>query len=339
MEASKRPLWKRLAYIALLALITLLAMELLLGVVFLVKDRNVAVEDVHDEPYLYYLYNPGESTNLHGFKTAYTPEKPQGIYRIVLVGGSVARGREAEHSIATYLEQELSQRYNATNIQVVNAGVSGYVLQQEFILIQSIIQQYQPDLIIGLDGYNDLLTYYLNQSMASSLALPPHQYRDFRAIKDHRFRSKPYARFAYFFKNFDRVKAYFMRKRDLNNPEWLALHQENPCGTFCGSYWQLTEDIQDFCRAKGIWYVQFLQPIKFEAQTPFTGEAKAIGQTQYAQLDTAAQFRPYAFSLVNALDGDSTLFYDDVHLVPEGNQRIASAMADSLAPVFYQIFR
>ncbi len=339
METTHRPLWKRMVYWAAMAFIVLLAVELLLGLVFWIKDSTASVEAVHDEPYLYYLYNQGEGTNVHGFKTTYTPEKPMGKYRIVLIGGSVARGKEPENSIAHFLERELSQRYNTDNIEVVNAGISGYVLQQEFILIQSIIQGYRPDLIIGLDGYNDLLTYYLNQSLTTSVSLPPHQWRDFRAIKDNRFRNKPYSRFAYFFKNINRVKEALVRSSDLSNDAWLQQHEKDVCGTFCENYWQLTDDIQDFCRAKGIWYVQFVQPIKFEANMPMDGKAKVVCENIYSQIDTLALLRPYAFSLVHALDDDRALFYDDVHLVPNGNQRVAWAMADSLAPVFYQIFR
>jgi hypothetical protein len=169
--------------------------------------------------------------------------------------------------------------------------------------------------------------------------LPPQQWRDFRAIKDNRFRQKPYSRFAYFFKNFNRVKESLVRKSDLSNTEWLVHHQTDACGNFCGNYWQLTDDIEAFCRAKGIWYVQFLQPIKFEATTPMQGEAKAVCEAIYNQMDSAALPRPYAFSLAHAIDDNSALFYDDVHLVPDGNQRIAWAMADSLAPVLFQIFR
>jgi hypothetical protein len=222
---------------------------------------------------------------------------------------------------------------------VLNAGVSGYVLQQEFILVQSVLQHYKPDMIIGLDGYNDLLTYYLNQSLETNIALPPHQWRDFRVIKDNRFRKKPYSRFAYFFKNFNRVKESLIRTKDLNNEEWLKTHTDNPCGALCTSYWQLTDDIQDFCRAKGIWYVQFLQPIKFEAEMPMKGQAKEISKELYINIDSLAGPRPYAFSLLHVIDDDLSLFYDDCHLVAKGNQRVAAAMADSLAPVFYQIFR
>lgn len=321
-----------------MAFVALLLLEFLLGVFFLIKDRNETVEDVHDEPYLYYLYNPSETANKHGFKTSYTIEKPLNTYRIVLIGGSVARGKEAEQSISFYLERELSQRYNTAQIQVLNAGISGYVLRQEFILVQTILQQYEPDLIIGLDGYNDILTYYLNQSMNTHVAQPPMQYRDFRAIKEGRFRKKPYSRFAYFFKNVNRVKEYVVRKRDLNNTVWQEQHESNPCGTLCNTYWQTTDDLEMFCRAKGIFYVQFLQPINFEARMPMDDQAKTISQNIYAQMDEQAKPRPYVFTLAHALDEDSDLFYDDVHLTPEGNQRVAWAMADSLAPVFYQLF-
>jgi lysophospholipase L1-like esterase len=339
MEVKYKPLWKKIMYGAATLFLAVLLAELALGIYFSVKDGNEMVETVHDEPYLYYLYDEGETTNQHGFKTSYPIEKPIGTYRIILIGGSVARGKEAEQSISHFLEKELTQRYNTDKIEVLNAGVSGYVLQQEFILVQSVLQHYKPDMIIGLDGYNDLLTYYLNQSLETNIALPPHQWRDFRVIKDNRFRKKPYSRFAYFFKNFNRVKESLIRTKDLNSEEWLKTHTDNPCGALCTSYWQLTDDIQDFCRAKGIWYVQFLQPIKFEAEMPMQGQAKEISEQLYAEVDSSSGPRPYAFSLLEVVNDDRSLIYDDCHLLPKGNERVANAMADSLAPVFYQIFR
>lgn len=339
MEAKRKPFWKKNLYGTAILFFAVLLAELGLGIYFSIKDQNEMVEAVHDEPYLYYLYDESETTNQHGFKTNYPIDKPTGTYRIILIGGSVARGKDAEQSIAHLLEKELRQRFSTDNIQVLNAGISGYVLQQEFILVQAVLQQYKPDMIIGLDGYNDLLTYYLNQSLETNFALPPHQWRDFRVIKDNRFRKKPYSRFAYFFKNFNRVKESLIRTKDLNNDEWIKTHTDNPCGTLCTSYWQITDDIQDFCRAKGIWYVQFLQPIKFASEMPMKGQAKIISERLYSGIDSLSGPRPYVFSLLQVADDDPSLIYDDCHLLPKGNERIAVAMADSLAPVFYQIFR
>src|SRR5690348_14078733 len=92
----------------LLLLFTALLTEAVLEVVFRIKDRHADPLPVRDYPYLYFLFDDAEGLNEHGFKTQYPIEKQPGKFRIMLVGGSVARGKKPEQSIAHYLEKELN---------------------------------------------------------------------------------------------------------------------------------------------------------------------------------------------------------------------------------------
>ena len=48
--------------------------EIILGGIFYVKDFNLEPMAVKDYPYLYYLFEKGEDTNEHGFKTSHSIE-------------------------------------------------------------------------------------------------------------------------------------------------------------------------------------------------------------------------------------------------------------------------
>jgi len=85
-------------------------------------------------------------------------------YRIIVIGGSVAWGTGASCNETVWtkvLEDSLNQMNNQSsmiNYQVLNAGCSGYISFQELILLENKLLDFQPDLVIILDGWNDI--YY-----------------------------------------------------------------------------------------------------------------------------------------------------------------------------------
>src|SRR5687768_381888 len=160
----------------LILLFAALLTEGVLEVVFRIKDRHADPLPVRDYPYLYFLFDSTKGLNEYGFKTSYPEEKEPGKFRIILVGGSVARGKQPEQSIAHYLEKQLNTQFQTDKIEVINAGISAFVVEQEFILIQLLLQQYQPDMIVSLDGVNDLMTFDQNRRTKSDFDLPPHHW-------------------------------------------------------------------------------------------------------------------------------------------------------------------
>jgi len=98
--------------------------------------------------------------NSYGFRgPEITMEKPDDIYRIFVVGGSTTfnvRAPSDEHTIPGYLDYELNNLQTQKIIQVINAGMPGMTSSGELLLIKNKIVNFEPDLIIIYDGFNDL---------------------------------------------------------------------------------------------------------------------------------------------------------------------------------------
>jgi len=127
--------------------------------------------------YRFYRVNPEFRTrtirvNHAGFRNdeEITRDKPANVVRIVMMGGSTVWGEDASGSpvgtidnrdtIAAHLETVLNERAASRGaklrIQVINAGVVGYMLFQEEIYFSTYISEFKPDVVIAMDGHNDL---------------------------------------------------------------------------------------------------------------------------------------------------------------------------------------
>jgi len=111
----------------------------------------------------------------HGFlhDTPVTREKPPGTFRIFLVGGSTAFGAGQNiryHSVHPYpdglyaypsslagqLQSYLTTHNPATHYEVINAAGFERRIHQSLIQYIESLSQFHPDLIINLDGMNDV---------------------------------------------------------------------------------------------------------------------------------------------------------------------------------------
>ncbi len=135
---------------------------------------------LQDSPYCVYEQIPntislksGFRQNNYGFRDEDDthPEKKQHEYRIFILGGSGALGQGAmqqfiwisgqqeyasRYTISAFLEEKLKAEFPHTQVEVINAAVSGYKVHQEYSLYLSRIRNLNPDLIILMDGYNDM---------------------------------------------------------------------------------------------------------------------------------------------------------------------------------------
>ena len=114
--------------------------------------------------------------NLQGFRRSVdTPrEKPPGTVRIFLLGGSTAWGAgsgfsqfdrkharlDNDQTIDAWLERKFNVNFPEKRWEVINAASSGYRIHQQLALIESVIVGYQPDQLILLDGYNDVIQLF-----------------------------------------------------------------------------------------------------------------------------------------------------------------------------------
>ncbi|MFH0959546.1 MAG: hypothetical protein V1897_12660, partial [Pseudomonadota bacterium] len=127
------------------------------------------------------LGNAFEYINEQSFKDfEETPvEKPKDEYRVIVTGASVVYGRgpvPPSDAICDYYEvtfrwtiphiiqelmnsdPEIRQKLDGKRVRVINAGVAGFVYQNNLMRYLSKLRLYNPDLIISLDGANEVHT-------------------------------------------------------------------------------------------------------------------------------------------------------------------------------------
>ncbi len=106
-------------------------------------------------------------TNSQGLRALrdYEVPKPEGLYRLLLLGDSQAMGQGVEypHTIAAVLERRLAQEIGRP-VEVVNAGVDGYNTTQEAAFLKARGMSFEPDCVLLLFVANDLElpTFLLN---------------------------------------------------------------------------------------------------------------------------------------------------------------------------------
>lgn len=76
---------------------------------------------------------------------AFQMPKPEGTYRVFVVGDSVPRGPSLESAFAWQLQEML--RGKGVKAEVLNLGVAGYGVRRNQVVLKQTLQ-YQPDLII-----------------------------------------------------------------------------------------------------------------------------------------------------------------------------------------------
>jgi hypothetical protein len=112
-----------------------------------------------DDRRLLYTYTPGKcGANSLGYRdTEHSVEKPEGVFRLVLIGDSVAEGRDvdADSAFGRVLERNLSARGDGRRYEVILLAHIGYSTSQEIVLLEDFAFRYQPDLILWSYCLND----------------------------------------------------------------------------------------------------------------------------------------------------------------------------------------
>ncbi len=96
--------------------------------------------------------------NSHGFRSEeMSKQKPDGVYRIFVLGGStvLSRGTSFEKTSSKLLEKLLQQHFPHKKIEVINAGVDGYTSEHSLIQYLFKIKDFAPDMIVMWHGIND----------------------------------------------------------------------------------------------------------------------------------------------------------------------------------------
>ena len=116
-----------------------------------------------DQPFLHLLPNqhlPTVNINSDGFRgPEITKEKSENVYRIFVVGGSTTFGVGTTSDLTTipgFLQKKFHDANLNFKVEVINAGIPKAYSFTEIHYIKNILLEYDPDLFIIYDGWNDI---------------------------------------------------------------------------------------------------------------------------------------------------------------------------------------
>ena len=104
-------------------------------------------------------HNEYVNINSFGFRGAeISKEKPENVYRIIMLGGSTLFGYGAtsdETTIPGFLQKKFEMTDSDFKVEIINAGSSGAYSKTETLYVKHKLLDFDPDLIIVYDGWND----------------------------------------------------------------------------------------------------------------------------------------------------------------------------------------
>jgi len=105
--------------------------------------------------------------------SVYTRPKPDGVFRVVVMGDSVSFGYGVEEAEAypQVLEELLSELVPDSRVEVVNLAVGGYNAYNEAKLLEGVGRSYEPDLVLVQFCINDLNDPTLHFDAQTRIAL------------------------------------------------------------------------------------------------------------------------------------------------------------------------
>lgn len=120
------------------------------------KSRELCTHS-SDDPRLIYSYTPNNcNANSQGYQDdEHNFSKEQDVYRIVLIGDSIAKGQgvKLNESFGKVLEKRLNEQNQTSELIIL--ATSGYSTSQELVLLEEQAFLYDPDLIIWSYVLND----------------------------------------------------------------------------------------------------------------------------------------------------------------------------------------
>jgi lysophospholipase L1-like esterase len=120
----------------------------------------------------------GYAINADGFRDRrYRRPKPAGVYRIIVIGDSIAFGYGVEEAdtFPKVLEARLAMLNPSLTVEVMNLGVGGYNPYTEAALLADVGIAYEPDLVLVQFCVNDLYdpTFHFDQQTRLHLGTLP----------------------------------------------------------------------------------------------------------------------------------------------------------------------
>ncbi len=111
---------------------------------------------VRDQEYYRWVH-----VNASGFRGSHVEvAKPDDVLRIMVVGGSTVFDSTVDGDDQTWparLEYHVECLLPSRKVEVINAGVPGYVMVDNLIRLQTELYEFKPDILVLYQAHNDLL--------------------------------------------------------------------------------------------------------------------------------------------------------------------------------------
>jgi len=310
-------------------------------------------------PYVYWRHEP--------FRGIYINVSDQGLRRtwnrptenagnrftIWCFGGSTMWGVGArdDFTIPSQISKILSDRFPGVQVEVTNFAESAYVSTQELIALYLQVREGEmPNLVIFLDGANDVYSGYYN----AAAGLPLWEWerkKDFNMGKRFRRLTHDKAALAQFFLKATAVYHWAKRQvgwgretlveRDLS-PGERTQFSDAKLLQLAESIWQSyrfnVSAIQEFCRPRQIPTLFYWQPVSYVTKSASIQAASEGSPLQQLYQKTYALARtcelPVFRYLGDAFDDYTENFLIDFcHLNEKGHEIIAQRMVTDIAPL------
>ena len=113
----------------------------------------------------YDMYPSGDGTRIADcYGETYSLEKPDGVFRIVVFGGSTTENHRAFEEAGVHypmlLQSALARELGSDAVEVINVAFSAYTTAHSLILFELDVLSWQPDMVILSHNVNDLTTAY-----------------------------------------------------------------------------------------------------------------------------------------------------------------------------------
>jgi lysophospholipase L1-like esterase len=299
--------------------------------------------------------------------------KPAGVFRIFVLGGSALYGIGVQggtyplhptlandETVTFFLERELNAQVHAAGldlqIEVINAGVTAYQTFHHVLYFYETLYEYQPDLLLFLDGHNDF--YNVDRAnpikaysySAASMVPAFNQRRPWFTLH---VASRALGEYSHAFKALEKLSLAMFEKFEAR-PQNSGQSSRLPEGDFGEALRQAATAgflrnyrlIDAFSQYHGFDYHVFLQPevvfeeaerldrrdaaIKATTERLYGAERVEIMRRARAQFPElfASQHVPYTDigSLAQDPGARGQLYMDYCHLTPAGAKAVAERM-------------
>ena len=302
--------------------------------------------------YSAYALKPGytsgsrERINSLGFRgEEVSLAKPEGVYRILAVGGSTTFGVYLpwNESYPYYLQEELRARFGTDAIEVINAGLTGSTAAESFHRLPTQLLPTDPDMVVIYHAFNDLLPRVFNDYeddyfhfRRSDPNNPPGLTRSYIYRLALRVLSP-----SYFHENYNLSKLVWKTE---NLPETDTELAQNFLGSNNNAFRFNMDNMIILLKAKDIsvvlatfalhpdiWHWQDIIP-------PYMWEI-GIRENNEAIRELASEHQlplvPFAEAPVKeaSKDYEARIYSDSIHMSTPGNRFKAKVFADTLAPL------